>query len=308
MRPAVSAVIVHFGSVDYTAQVVRRLQSFAGPDEYEIIVVDNAAETPFPGGDFPRVHTLRLEENSGYGAACNHGAAASRGRNIFILNNDLDFPENPLPALLGELAAHPRCGAVGPALRFPDGRFQLSWGDDPTLLAEFRERRRQLESRGGGGEALRKRETDSRRARAVDWITGACMLIPREAWDTVGGFDEAYFFYFEDVDLCRRLRRAGYEIRYLPDAEVVHFGGGSSAPADPRIMTWYRREQLRYYARNNSPLSFVLLKRYLLWKFARMRRSGAITGDDTARLRDMIRGFSRRRERSAFFATQRNMQ
>jgi len=308
MQPSVSAVIVHFGSVDYTAQVVRRLQSFAGPEEYEIIVVDNAAEIPFPGEDFPRVRTLRIEENRGYGAACNHGAAASRGRNIFILNNDLDFPENPLPPLLGELTAHPRCGAVGPALRFPDGRFQLSWGDDPNLLAEFRERRRQQESRGGSGDALRRREADSRQARSVDWITGACMLIPRAAWDAVGGFDEAYFFYFEDVDLCRRLRLSGYGIRYAPGAEVVHFGGGSAAPTDPRIMAWYRREQLRYYARYNSALSFVLLKRYLLWKFARMRRSGAISGDTAERLHDVIRGFSRRRERSAFFATQRNMQ
>lgn len=308
MQPAVSAVIVHFGSADYTAQVVRRLRSFAGPEQYEIIVVDNAADTPFPGADFPQARTVRMEENRGYGAACNHGAAASRGRNILILNNDLDFPDDPLPVLLREAEAHPRRGAVGPALRFPDGRFQLSWGDDPALLSEFRERRRQQESRTGEGEALRKRAADSRRARTVDWITGACMLIPREAWDAVGGFDEAYFFYFEDVDLCRRLRRAGYEIRYAPDAVVVHFGGGSSAPADPRIMSWYRREQLRYYARYNSPFSFFLLKRYLLWKFARMRSSGAISGDGAERLRDTIRGFSRRSERTAFFATQQDTQ
>ena len=300
MKPAVSAVIVHFGSADYTAQVVRRLQSFAGPEEYEIIVVDNASDIPFPGTDFPQVRTLRLEENRGYGAACNRGAAVAQGRTIFILNNDLDFPGDPLPALLGELDAHPRCGAVGPALRFNDGRFQLSWGEDPALMSEFRERRRQQESRGGGGAALRMREADSRQGRTVDWITGACMLIPRTAWDAVGGFDEAYFFYFEDVDLCRRLRLAGYEIRYAPGAEIVHFGGGSSAPDDPRIMTWYRREQLRYYARYNSALSFFLLKRYLLWKFARMRRSGAIAVDAAERLNEMIRGFSRRRERDSF--------
>lgn len=292
---SVSAVVIHFGRLDFTTRLVAQL--LALPSAPEVVVVDNAAEQPFDAADFPGVLCVRLEENRGYGYACNRGAERATGDFIFILNNDLEFPDDPLPALIAAMEARPDAGAAGPALRFPDGRFQLSFGEQPTLLAELRERQRQQQSREGGGALLDARAREASAGLEPHWITGACMLIRRGAWDAISGFDEAYFFYFEDVDLCTRLRRAGYAVLYRPDAEVVHYGGGSDPLANPRIVLSYRREQLRYYARYNSRLSFVLLQRYLLWKFTRMARGGGIAPDVAAELQALVRGFSFREER-----------
>ena len=208
--------------------------------------------------------------------------------------------------MLARCRSDTRTGAVGPALRFPDGRFQLSWGEAPTLLGEFRERRRQLQSRSSGGDALNRRAHASREARTTDWITGACMFIPRTAWERVRGFDERFFFYFEDADLCARLLRAGCSIWYDPAATVLHHGGGSDPLRDPAIVLSYRREQLRYYARYNGVVRFFLLQRYLLWKFGRMRAAGTVTAELMEDLRTLVRDFSREEEQRYFKAYEEN--
>ncbi|MDT8325694.1 MAG: glycosyltransferase, partial [Bacteroidota bacterium] len=241
----------------------------------------------------------------GYGFACNRGADIARGAFLLICNNDLELRGNPLAALTERSAQQASVGVVGPLLRFPDGRFQLSWGSFPTLYSEFFERRRQRQSRHGGGSDLERREATSRVVRPVDWVTGACMLLPRRAWDSVRGFDERYFFYFEDVDLCMRLRRQGWDVLYDPSVEVLHHGGGSDPLRNPTIVLSYRREQLRYYARYNSALSFTLLRVYLLRKFRRMEAVGDIDPALAGELRDLIRRFSREEERRTFHATER---
>jgi GT2 family glycosyltransferase len=131
------------------------------------------------------------------------------------------------------------------------------------------------------------------------WITGACMLIRRAAYEAVSGFDESYFFYFEDVDICTRLRRAGWNILYRPESVVIHFGGGSDPLGNPRIVLSYRREQLRYYALYNSRFSFFLLQRYLLWKFTRLLRAAEIDPALAEEMQTLIREFPFRAERHA---------
>ena len=294
--PRVSAIVIHYGRGEFTARLAAQLLALGSAPE--VIIVDNAAEQPFDAAAFPGLHCLRLEENRGYGHACNRGAATATGEYLFILNNDLEFPDDPLPALLRAMDARPDAGAAGPALRFPDGRFRLSFGEKPTLFSEFREKRRQEQSRGGGGTQLDARAREARDPLEPHWITGACMLIRRAAWEAVAGFDEAYFFYFEDTDLCTRLRRAGYTVLYRPEAVVMHYGGGSAPLADPRIVVSYRREQLRYYARYNSRVSFALLRRYLLWKFARLARDGGIDPATAETLSRVIRGFDATTERA----------
>ncbi len=322
MRDSVSAIVIHFGKLSFTEHLVRQLCGLESVAE--IIVVDNAAEFPYTtdlipekaGGDggapaaacdsaLPVVRILRLAENRGYGHACSRGAEAAHGDFLFILNNDLDLVADPLPALLAAMRTEPRAGAAGPALRFPDGRFQLSFGEQPTLRSELRERHRQQQSREGGGALLDARAREAAAALTPHWITGACMLIRRTAWEAVSGFDEAYFFYFEDVDICTRLGRAGWKILYRPEAAVIHYGGGSDPLGNPRIVLSYRREQLRYYARYNGRLSFFLLQRYLLWKFTRMERGGAIDPSLARDLRETILGFPFEDERRTLRSKER---
>lgn len=294
----VSAVVIHFGRRDLTDGLATQL--LALPSAPEVIVVDNAAAEPFDATPFPGLRCIRLEENRGYGFACNRGAEATRGEYICILNNDLEFPQDPLPALVAALEARPDAGVAAPALRFPDGRFQLSYGAQPSLAAEFLERRRQQQSRAGGGTELAAREREAAAPLEPHWVTGACMLFRRDAWEQVSGFDEAYFFYFEDIDICTRLRRAGWSVLYRPDVRVVHHGGASDPLANPRFVLSYRREQLRYYARYRGRVSFFLLQRYLSWKFSRMEAAGAIDAALAEQLRTLVRDFPRAAERRAF--------
>lgn len=294
--PTVSAIVIHFGRGEFTARLVAQL--LALPSAPEVIVVDNAAEQPFDAAAFPGARVLRLEHNRGYGHACNRGARHAHGDYLLILNNDLEFPDDPIPALLRAMEARPDAGAAGPALCFPDGRFQLSFGDQPTLFSEFRERKRQRQSRDGGGALLEARIREATKPLEPHWITGACMLIRRQAWEAVAGFDEDYFFYFEDSDLCTRLRRAGYRVLYRPDAVVRHYGGGSDPLANPRFIVSYRRGQLRYHARYNSRVSFELLRRYLLWKFTRLARIGGIDGATAAEITTVVRDFDVAAERA----------
>lgn len=305
MQPELSVIIIHFGSLRLTETLVAQLRALPAVPSREIIVVDNAAAEPFPAEEHPGIRTLRLANNRGYGYACNRGADAARGAFLLICNNDLELRGNPLAALTERCVRQPSVGAIGPMLRFPDGRFQLSWGSFPTLRSEFFERRRQQQSREGGGRDLARREAASADPRPVDWVTGACMLLPRQAWDSVGGFDERYFFYFEDVDLCMRLRRQGWDVLYDPSVEVLHHGGGSDPLRNPAIVLSYRREQLRYYARYNSALSFRLLCLYIERKFRRMEAAGAVDAALAREIRELIRTFSRKEERRVFHATER---
>jgi GT2 family glycosyltransferase len=97
-------------------------------------------------------------------------------------------------------------------------------------------------------------------------VSGGCVLIRREAWEAVGGFDEGYFLYFEDVDLCRRLRQAGWKVAFEPAALTRHIRGVSARQAESQVKQWYRESQMRYYARHRAPVEQALLRLYLTLK------------------------------------------
>ena len=267
--PAVSLILIHYRQDALTAHVLQRLAEIRISLPFEVIVVDNGSPAPFAPLETPfPCRVLRMDRNTGYARACNEGARAARGPLLFFLNNDIDFEVDFLSPLVAQFDVDPAPGIVAPALCFPGGRFQLSWGDAPGIRSEARERARQRQSRAGGGPLYAAREAESREARDVDWVTGAALCIPRSVFDAVGGFDEEYFFYFEDADLCARVRAAGRAVRYDPSARLVHFGGGSQDEPSPAIERSYRTGQLRYYARHRPRISFSLLKAYLALKTA----------------------------------------
>jgi len=294
MSTDLSAIVIHYGDANMTRNVVEQFMKLDSVFSRDCIVVDNASPEGFTAFDYALV--LRLSENRGYAAACNAGAKLARGRFFFVLNNDIDMLQNAVTPLIHALQHDSGAGAAGPRLHFPDGRFQLSWGDHPTLRSEFLERRRQRESSIGGGSAFDAREKQSRTAREVDWITGAAMMVKREAWERVGGFDEQYFFYFEDVDFCKRLRLAGWRILYRPEAQLVHVGGASDPMSDPTINAAYRGGQLRYYARFNGATTFFLLKAYLTARCLLGTISGHIDTDTARELLRTMRSTSRSKE------------
>ena len=163
----------------------------------------------------------------------------------------------------GLLDARSGVGVVGPLTRNPDGTVQPSFGSDLTPLSEWRQRSLVLGVRARRPAALREAERRASREHEPDWVSGSCFLARRAALEAVGGFDEGFFLYEEDADLCRRLRGAGWRVLYTPAAEVRHALGRSAAQAPARARLEYHRSHLRYYRKHNGPLLTTLLRAYL---------------------------------------------
>lgn len=230
------------------------------PEGSPVVVVDNGStdgtrEWLAQSG----VTLLTPDRNLGFGTACNLGAARFPDRDVLLLNPDAALAPGSLERLTAALAADPSLGAVGPAIRDASGELEHSWGTDPDLLTEWRRKR---------GEAPVLPVEPFR----ADWVTGGCCLLRRSAWDRVGGFDERYFLYFEDADLCRRIRRAGFQVQVVPDAAAVHGRGASSRQIGALVERYYRASQILYYRTHHGPLQRWGLSLYLAMKFGRKAR------------------------------------
>lgn len=224
--PRVGALIVHYVREDLTEEVLTGLLTVSPARLSTVVVVDNGSPTPWqvPAGvqraaaaAGVELIAIRAAQPGGFAAAVNLARTGTRAEVLALVNNDITLNADPFPALLDRLAAG--AGIVGPRVTFPDGRGQLSWGADLTLAEERRERRR-FRAQHAGAPAPPERDVPA--ARPVDWVSGAFLCVRAEVFDAVGGLDERYTFYYEDVDFCRRVREAGWSTWYEPAACVSH--------------------------------------------------------------------------------------
>jgi N-acetylglucosaminyl-diphospho-decaprenol L-rhamnosyltransferase len=271
---SVSVVIVSFNAREH---LERCLDAVAG-GEHEVVVVDNASSDGSPAlvrERFPSVRLVELEENVGFGAANNAGVEAASGRWLLLLNSDAWPVDDALDRLVAFAEAYPRAGIVGPRLRNTDGSLQPSVRGYPTLwriateylfLRRLAPRSDALNAFYGGG-------FDHASVREVEALKGAVLLAGREAYEQVGGFDPAYFMYGEEMDLCYRVRRAGWAVVFDPDAEFVHVGGVSTGArwGDRPAFGPMRRDQLRgllrFLAGHESPRRAEQARRLLVASF-----------------------------------------
>jgi GT2 family glycosyltransferase len=232
------------------------------------------------------VRLLRNCDNVGFGRGVNQGVRASSAPLLLVMNPDCRLTRGAVETMRAALEAHPQCALVGPRVLNPDGSVQGSVRGDPDMLTG-------LFGRTGSLRRLMPWLPVSARnvipdaaiaagagSVVVDWVSGACMLMRREAFESVGGFDERYFLYWEDADLCRRLRTRGYHIRYVPGAEVVHRVGQSSRTARADSIRAFHASAYCYYATHVAPAALSpkrLLARVLLsarcWLALRHARS-----------------------------------
>jgi GT2 family glycosyltransferase len=229
-----SIVIVNWNSVSFLKDCIDSIYSSAGNIPFEIIVVDNASHDgagEMLKKDFPEVRFKQLETNLGFATANNCGFRLSSGKYLLFLNPDTVCLGNAISTMIASVKSNQSYGAIGCRLLNSDRTIQTtSVLPFPTIMNQVL-----------GIEYLRKRifkwnglkirflYATTNSLEPVEAISGACMLIPREIIDKVGGFSEEYFMYSEDVDICTKIRNAGYAIIHDPSAEIIHFGGGSTA-------------------------------------------------------------------------------
>lgn len=261
--PDVSAIVINWNTADLLAESLQSLSDFPPSQRsMETIVVDNGStdgSQAMVRDRWPDVDLLALPENVGFTRANNIGIRQSRGRFLLFINADALVTPGCLDRLLARMDADPRTGAIGPRLTYADGRWQR-WtaGREPGIGAAvnyylFLER---LSAHLPGLYLSR----DVKSAFQPDWVTSACMLVRRDALDEIGLMDERFFVYMDDVDLCRRLRDAGWHVWYEPAASAVHYMGQShlrqTGSVSPRALRTFNQ----YYARRHRKAATLVLQ------------------------------------------------
>jgi N-acetylglucosaminyl-diphospho-decaprenol L-rhamnosyltransferase len=258
---SVAVVLVTYESAEDLAACLGSLPAAAGPHELEVVVVDNASRDA--SAEIARrlgVKVLENPANLGLSRAIDRGAAATAAPWLLLVNPDTRLAPGSLARMLETAGADPTIGCVGPHLRNSDGSEYPTGRRFPSILVGAVHAA--LGTVWPGNPATRRyhlADLDRSRPVQVDWVSGACMLLRRDAYEAAGRFDAGYFMYFEEMDFCLRLQRAGWRVVYDPGAEVTHILGGSTRSAPYRKVWNHHRSALRFYRRRYARDPRVLL-------------------------------------------------
>lgn len=258
----VTAVLVNYNAGPELSRALRSIADELTGQPWEAIVIDNASSdgSSRAVADFaPQARLVANTDNVGFARAANQGLASARADRVLIMNPDCRLVAGAFAAMDAELDADRECALVGPCILNPDGSVQGSARGDPDMLTGLFGRtlaaQRLLPSLPPSrrnvvvAEAIRSAQPST----VVDWLSGACLLARRDALQRVSGFDERYFLYWEDADLCKRLRAVGYHVRYVSGATAVHRVGVSSRTARVASIRAFHDSAYRYYATHVTP-------------------------------------------------------
>jgi GT2 family glycosyltransferase len=264
MNIDLSIVIVSWNTVQLLKQCLDSIYANPPGCTFEIWVVDNASSDESVSmlrSGFPDVHLIDNHENMGFAGANNQALKLCQGSFILLLNPDTIVKPHSLEQLIIVLRSQPQVGGIGPRLLNGDTSFQPSCYPFPTLTREFW-RLFYLDKIVPYG-IYDSLKWDQSKPRDVDSIQGACLLLRKEVLDQVGLFDESFFLYSEEIDLCYRIKRAGWRLLWLPEASIVHLGGQSSKQvATKSFLNLYQGKVLffrKHYGRTNAFLYRCLL-------------------------------------------------
>ena len=267
-----SILIVTYNSRRLIDPLLTHLQQELAHLDAEVVLVDNAS---YDGtaqqvrAAHPWVRVIDSTTNLGFAAGNNLAARHARGRHLLLLNPDALPAPGALRRGITLMDQHPQAGLGGGELRGTDGSRQPSARMFPTLRDEFFTlaglAARHPTSRLFG--RLDRRWADPEQAALVDWIPGAFVFIPAAVWARLGGFDERFFMYYEEVDLCRRMRAAGLQVHYWPALKATHIGGASArtvaqaqvSKSGSQLEHWRMRSALLYYRKQHGPVAAALV-------------------------------------------------
>lgn len=256
----VTVIIVLYNSSTVLARLLRSIPPASARHEADVVVVDNASQDRDQSrriaADYDARY-LQLERNLGYGAGVNAALTQIQqpGDYLLVCNADLEFEAGAIDALIDYANTEPGIGSVGPAILNTDGSVYPSARRSPSLRVGIGHALLgDIAPRNRWSQQYRDESAPSSTPRAADWLSGACLLVPTEHFRAVGGFDESYFMYFEDVDLGDRLRAAGGRNVYVPAARVTHLGGHSTQGTSAQMLAAHHASAYRYLARRYSGL------------------------------------------------------
>jgi GT2 family glycosyltransferase len=258
----VSVIIVSWNARNYLEQCLASLTDKVCRYPMEIIVVDNASSDGSPEcveGRFPHVRLIKSGANLGFAKGNNLGIAQSNGRYLCLINSDVKVLKNCITRLVDYCEQHPRVGMVGPRIMGGDGQLQRSCRGFPSLWNMLC-RALALDTlfprvKLFCGYALSHWSHDN--IARVDILSGCFWLVRREAVNQIGGLDEAFFMYGEDMDWCRRFWTSGWKLVFMPSAGAIHYGGASSANAPLRFAVELQKADLQYWRKHRGMLMVV---------------------------------------------------
>lgn len=260
-----SVVVVNWNTGELIRRCVESVYADLSAGEAEVFIVDSAStdgSTQAVQEQFPQATYIYSPKNIGFGPANNLALRQATGDYLLLLNPDTLVHPGAIAGLLRFMQQHPDAGAAASRLLNPDGSLQHSCSPEPTLWGEFLRLFRLGGVRSDGYYAM---ETwDAAMPRPVDVILGACMLVRKAVLDQVGLFDEQFFMYNEETDLCRRIRQAGWKIYWAPQAQVTHYGGQSTRQMAAEMFVQLYRAKISYFRKYHGPLTVALYKLILL--------------------------------------------
>ena len=299
-QPDVSIVIVSFNTRSVLRECLESIELESTGLQVEVAIVDNHSSDGSPEmieRDFPYVRLIRSEVNLGFGAANNAALEGCRGRYIVLLNSDAFLCPNSLRLAVQHMDANPKAGLGGGRLVGRDYSWQPSARMFPSILSDLTVMTG-LAARYPKSKFLGyfdRTWADQSLASEVDWVPGAFSIVRAEVLDRVGFFDPAFFLYCEEVDLCRRIKAAGYQIWYWPDIKIIHIGGESSrqvkslemSSAGSQLVLWRMRSTLLYYRKHHAAKAwFARMTEIVLYHLTALRNSFSKDPRRVARARE----------------------
>ena len=265
-----SIIIVNFETPDYTLQCIRSIYANPPSQPFEVILIDNGSQD----GSFeqirsevPQARCIETGQNLGFSRANNLGINNALGRYVLLLNSDTKIADNSLDRMLEYIAARPELGALGPRQLDGEGKLQLSWGNFPTLVSEVY--RKLLHQRLSLNDMKIRDYLEEKYAGSneVDWVSGSCLMARKEAIVEAGLLDGHFFMYFEDIDLCKRLKDKGWNLHYNSEIVILHYGGISAKKNILHVLVEYRHSQIYFTKKYYGLQGVLILKMLLLIKY-----------------------------------------
>ena len=266
MTISCSLILVNYNGSKILNDCLISIEKFIDVCSYEVIIIDNSSRdnsVQIIKDNFPSFKLICSQTNLGFGKANNLAIKESKGNYLLLLNTDTVLKENTPKILLEYVLSNPDVGAIGSRVTFEDGRYQLSCGSLPNLIVEILDKIKYALDNYYCSVFSTFYDRQYSKVQEVGWVTGACLMIRRDVFEQIGGFDENFFMYFEDKDICKRVKELGYKVVYYPETTIIHLLGGSSHGTKKSVSKYYRDSQIYYYQKHLGKFQTSILKLYL---------------------------------------------